>query len=88
MVAQTQKLKNMKALIEYTQNSYGCQKWESDELVDTFSPTNKSIEIEFEKSEKLTAKVAALKKFYDEHLPFQYGNSVTFVNNVKVTLLS
>lgn len=78
----------MKALIEYTQISYGCQKWKTDELVDTSSFSDKSIEIEFEKSETLTAKVAALKKFYDEHLPFQFGNSVTFVSSVKVTILS
>ena len=77
----------MIALIEYSTNTFGCQKWQSDDLVDIYSGGDNSIEIEFETEEKLTPKVSALKKFYAEHLPYQFGNSVTFVSNVKVTIL-
>ena len=75
----------MKAKITFTEISIGCQKI-NGVLSNTGSAGEKTIIVEFEHTDKLTFKVAALKELDKNHKQFQYGNGFTYRSGFKVEL--
>ena len=75
----------MVAKISYYKMTIGCQKDKKDgHLIDWSSGGPGEQIVQFDREEGLTDKVAALKAFKQ---PFQFGNSFTYISDVRVEII-